>query len=67
MLFRSLDSARELLSRGEGRDALLSVRHIDKPYDSFKPSTIAKLSRLTTEEGVDNELRMCRYRKAKKR
>lgn len=31
-----LDSARELLSKGERRDTLLAVKHIDKSYDSFK-------------------------------
>jgi hypothetical protein len=43
--------ARELLKRGLSPDALLTIRHVGKAYDSFKPQPIGELAKWTVVEG----------------
>jgi hypothetical protein len=45
-----VDGARELLKRGMDGDLLLTMRHVDKTYDSFEPRPIKDLARVTYVE-----------------
>jgi hypothetical protein len=53
-----VDGARKLLEQGYGPDALLTIRHHDRAYDSFPAQPIGALARLTYAESAGATLRL---------
>ena len=61
-----LDGARALLARGFDPDALLTMRHAGRDYDSFRPQAIGELAKWTITERDRKGLRRERWRSPKR-
>jgi len=57
-----LDGARALIMLGHDRDALVTLRHAGKPYDSFVPVRLSAAANLTTAERDVKSIRFARWR-----
>jgi hypothetical protein len=56
-----VDGARELLARGYDPTTLLTMRHADRPYDSFEPQPISEWAKWTYSEGRKAKLARVRW------
>jgi len=56
------DGARALLERGHPPGALLTMRHVGKPYDSFHPRPLGELAAWTVEDRDRNGARRRRWK-----
>jgi hypothetical protein len=57
-----VDGARELIARGFAAGLLLTLRHVGKGYDSFRPLQISELAKWTFSKGERTPLQRQRWK-----